>query len=129
MNRDTVIGFVLIALVLIVFSWYNQPSAEQIEAKHKEDSIAAVMKRNAEKKQQADEAARKAQAEAAAMGDSTALFFSALNGTSEQIVLKNGKVNCPSTQKAVPSRRLSLRTSKIRTTRWMSPSSMTRPRR
>ena len=32
MNRDTIIGFVLIALVLIGFSWYNQPSAEQMEA-------------------------------------------------------------------------------------------------
>ena len=31
MNRDTIIGFVLIALVLIGFSWWNQPSAEQIE--------------------------------------------------------------------------------------------------
>ena len=52
MNRDTIIGFVLIALVLIGFSWYNQPSAEQMEAMRKEDSIAAVMKDNAEKKQQ-----------------------------------------------------------------------------
>ena len=92
MNRDTVIGFVLIALVLIGFSWYNQPSAEQIEAQRKEDSIAAVMKEKAEKKQKTEEAAKKAQAEAAAMGDSTALFFSALNGSSQQIVLKNGKV-------------------------------------
>ena len=92
MNRDTVIGFVLIALVLIGFSWYNQPSAEQIEAQRKEDSIAAVMKENAEKKQKAEKAAKKAQAEAAAMGDSTALFFSALNGNNQEIVLKNGKV-------------------------------------
>ena len=92
MNRDTVIGFVLIALVLIGFSWYNQPSAEQIEAQRKEDSIAAVMKENAEKKQKAEKADKKAQAEAAAMGDSTALFFSALNGNNQEIVLKNGKV-------------------------------------
>ena len=70
MNRDTVIGFVLIALVLIGFSWYNQPSAEQIEAQRMEDSIAAVMKDNA-KKQQAEEAARKAKAEEAAKNDST----------------------------------------------------------
>ena len=54
MNRDTIIGFVLIALVLIGFSWYNQPSAEQIEAQRKEDSIAAVMRENAEKKQKAE---------------------------------------------------------------------------
>ena len=92
MDKNTVIGFVLIAVVLIGFSWYNQPSAEQIEAQRMEDSIAAVMKDNAQKKQKADEAARKAQAEAAAKGDSTALFFSALNGTNQPVVLKNDKV-------------------------------------
>ena len=91
MNRDTIIGFVLIALVLIGFSWYNQPSAEQIEAQRKEDSIAAVMKENAAKKQKAEAAAKKAEAEAA-KDDSTALFFSALNGSEEDIVLKNQKV-------------------------------------
>ena len=92
MNKDTIIGFVLIALVLIGFSWYNQPSAEEIEAAQKQDSIAAVMKENAAKKQKAEEAARKAQAEAAAQGDSTALFFAALNGSDRPIVLKNDKV-------------------------------------
>ena len=92
MDKNTILGFVLIALVLIGFSWYNQPSAEQIEAQRREDSIAAVIKANTEKKQKADEAARKAQAEAAAKGDSTATFFSALNGNNKQIVLKNDKV-------------------------------------
>jgi len=92
MNRDTIIGFVLIALVLIGFSWYNQPSAEQIEAQRKEDSIAAVIKENAVKKQQAEAAARKKQAEAAAKGDTTALFYAALNGQSQPVVLKNDKV-------------------------------------
>ena len=42
MNKDTIIGFVLIALVLIGFSWWNQPSAEQIEAAKKQDSIETV---------------------------------------------------------------------------------------
>ena len=92
MNKDTIIGFVLIALVLIGFSWYNQPSAEQIEAARKQDSIATALRDNAAKKQQADEAARKAQAEAAALNDSNALFFSALKGESKPIVLKNEKV-------------------------------------
>ena len=30
MNKDTITGFVLIALILVAFTWYNQPSAEQI---------------------------------------------------------------------------------------------------
>ena len=92
MNKDTLIGFVLIALVLIGFSWYNQPSAEEVEAARKQDSIAAAIKDNAAKQQKANEEARKAQAEAAAKGDSTALFFSALNGQNQSVVLKNEKV-------------------------------------
>ena len=92
MNKDTIIGVVLIALVLIGFSWYNQPSAEEIEAARKQDSIAAAIRDNAAKQKETEEATRKAKAEAAAKGDSTALFFSALNGTSQTIVLKNGKV-------------------------------------
>ena len=92
MNKDTIIGFALIALVLIGFSWYNQPSQEEIEAARKQDSIATVMQQNAAKKQKAEEAARKAQAEAAAQGVTTAAFYAALNGKNEPIVLKNGKV-------------------------------------
>ena len=71
MNKDTIIGFVLIALVLIGFSWYNQPSQEEIEAARKQDSIATVTQQDAAKKQKAEEAARKAQADAAAQGDTT----------------------------------------------------------
>ena len=92
MNKDTIIGFVLIAVVLIGFSWYNQPSAEEIEAARKQDSIAAAIKDNAAKQAKINEAARKAQAESAAKADSSALFFAALSGTSQPVVLKNDKV-------------------------------------
>ena len=92
MNKDTIIGFVLIALVLIGFSWYNQPSAEEIEAARKQDSIAAAIKDNAVKQQKASEAERKAQAEAEITDDSTAIFFSALKGTNQPVILKNDKV-------------------------------------
>ena len=92
MNKDTIIGFVLIAVVLIGFSWYNQPSAEEIEAARKQDSIAAAIKDNAAKQQKLNEAARKAHAESAAKADSSALFFAALSGTNQSVVLKNDKV-------------------------------------
>ena len=59
MNKDTIIGFVLIAVVLIGFSWYNQPSAEEIEAARKQDSIAAAIKDNAAKQAKINEAARR----------------------------------------------------------------------
>ena len=95
MNKDTIIGFVLIALVLIGFSWWNQPSAEQIEAAKKQDSIEAVMKEQAEKAQK--EAAAQAAKTQDNMVDSSAvdtttLFRSALTGTSQQVVLKNDKL-------------------------------------
>jgi len=92
MNRDTLIGFVLIGLVLIGFSWYNQPSQEELEAyQRQQDSISAIQK-DAEVKAKMAEAERKAEADAAIQGDSTALFFSASTGTAKDIVLKNGKV-------------------------------------
>ena len=95
MNKDTIIGFVLIALVLIGFSWWNQPSAEQIEAAKKQDSIEAVMKEQAEKAQKeatrADSVVSGSAADTTAV-DTTALFRSALTGTSQQVVLKNDKL-------------------------------------
>ena len=40
MNKNNIIGFLLIALVLIGFSWYTQPSAEEQRAAFVHDSIA-----------------------------------------------------------------------------------------
>ena len=95
MNRDTIIGFVLIAVVLIGFSWWNQPSAEQIEAARLQDSLQAVAQEQAAKaKKEAAALAAKPQgtADDSAAVDTTALFHAALNGTSEKIVLKNSKL-------------------------------------
>ena len=92
MNRDTIIGFVLIALVLIGFSWYNSPSQEQIEAARMQDSIAMAKQDslNALAKQQVKNEQKDSLTEAKT--DSAALFFGALSGTSQKVVLKNEKV-------------------------------------
>ena len=97
MNRDTIIGFILIAAVLFVFTWFNQPSAEQIEAQRQQDSIAAVEQAKAEKAQQlANQQAKTTVVDSSAVNtlapDTTALFHAALKGTSEQVVLKNEKL-------------------------------------
>ncbi|MBR1934029.1 MAG: membrane protein insertase YidC [Prevotella sp.] len=92
MNRDTLIGFVLIGLVLIGYSWWSQPSQEQIEAYQRQQDSIAMAQKDAETKALMAEQERKAQAEAALQGDSTALFFQALNGQAEEIVLKNDKL-------------------------------------
>ncbi|MBR6964039.1 MAG: membrane protein insertase YidC [Prevotella sp.] len=91
MDKNTITGFILIAIVLIGFSWWQQPSAEQIEAQRKQDSIAVVAREKAEKERKAAEAAKKNE-EAKAREDSTAAFFHAMNGTAQDVVLKNEKV-------------------------------------
>lgn len=42
MDKNTTIGLVLIFAVLMVFSYLNKPSPEQVETKRKTDSIALV---------------------------------------------------------------------------------------
>ncbi len=91
MNKNTIIGFILIAVVLIGFSWYNSPSQEQIEAARQQDSIANALQDKA-KKAAAQEAVNKKQQEKALAADTTALFYPALNGKSEQVTLKNNKL-------------------------------------
>ena len=44
MDKNNIIGFLLIAVVLIGFSWYNQPSAEEQRAAFVKDSIEQVNK-------------------------------------------------------------------------------------
>jgi len=92
MNKDTIIGFVLIAVVLIGFSWYNQPSAEEIETARKQDSIATVMKEKAAKEQKVAEQVKQTAVDSVALNDTTSLFHQALNGTSQKVVLKNSKL-------------------------------------
>ncbi len=87
MDKNTIVGLVLIAAVLIGFSWYNtnqeraldrQPQATQ-QAAAKEDAVAAA--------QLKAQAARQA-----AAADTTALFHGALKGQAQTLTLKNGKV-------------------------------------
>lgn len=93
MNRDTIIGFVLIGLVLIGFSWWNQPSEEEIENyKHQQDSIAAVERDKAVKKQIA-QAEQQTKEDSAAINDTTSLFYSALKGSNQDITLRNSKID------------------------------------
>ncbi|MBR1402138.1 MAG: membrane protein insertase YidC [Prevotella sp.] len=95
MDKNTIIGFVLIAAVLIGFSWWQQPSKEELEAMRKQDSIAMVAKQKAEQKAKlAEQNALQKQQEAiaAAASDTTAAFHSALSGNAQDVVLKNASV-------------------------------------
>ena len=93
MNRNTLIGFSLIAVILIVFSWLNQPSQEEIDAYyHAQDSIAAVQAQEQASQQQAVKDSTSQQAQAV-QADSTDLFFPSLSDSAaiaERVVtLKN----------------------------------------
>ena len=92
MDKNTVTGFILIALVLIVFSWYNKPSEEQIKAQQEQVEKKAAEEKKAREAKKAEEAKRTAEL-AMARTDTTALFHDALTGTASDIVLKNEKVS------------------------------------
>ena len=92
MNKNNIIGFLLIAVVLIGFSWYNQPSAEEQRTAFVQDSIAKAKHAEMEKASKAAAAKRQTDAKAKVESDSTALFYSALKGQAKKIVLKNEKV-------------------------------------
>ena len=43
MDKNTLIGFLLIGVVLFAFSWFNRPTPEQLEAQRRyQDSIAKI---------------------------------------------------------------------------------------
>ena len=92
MNKNNIIGFLLIAVVLIGFSWYNQPSAEEQRTAFVQDSIAKAKHAEMEKASKAAAVKRQANAKAKVETDSTALFYSALKGQAKKIVLRNEKV-------------------------------------
>lgn len=89
MDKNTIIGLVLIAAVLIGFSWYNTnqeaslPQAQQTE-------------QTAQEKDQADAQAKAAAQELKLMqaaSDTTSLFYAATQGQAQEVVLHNNKVN------------------------------------
>ena len=92
MNKNNIIGFLLIAVVLIGFSWYNQPSAEEQRTAFVQDSIAKAKHAEMEKASKSAAAKRQTNAKAKVEADSSALFYSALKGQAKKIVLKNDKV-------------------------------------
>ena len=92
MDKNNIIGFLLIAAVLIGFSWYNQPSAEEQRAAFVKDSIEQVNKSQSEKAAQMEKNKRQQAEKQKVLSDTTSLFHKALTGNVGRIVLKNKKV-------------------------------------
>ncbi len=92
MNKNTLLGFLLIAAVLVGFSWYSQPSAEQQRAQFVQDSLEQVARKKADEAAKAASDKRVLEAKEKIAADTTALFHNALTGTAKDIVLQNKKL-------------------------------------
>ena len=88
MDKNTLVGFVLIGAVLIGFSYWTRPSQEEMErAQRYQDSIQTAQLEAARLEAQA--AAESVQALTL---DSTSLFFGANKGTEQFTTLENNLV-------------------------------------
>lgn len=88
MDKNTITGLVLIAILLVGFSFLSRPSKEQLEAQQRYyDSIALVQQREADLKAKAEAALANEKAEA--VNDSTSVFFHALEGQDEKVTIQN----------------------------------------
>ncbi len=92
MDKNSIIGFALIAAVLIGFSWYSRPSEAEQRAQFVKDSTAQANKAKAEKAAKAAAFQRQQAAKEKVQQDTTAMFYTALNGQAQDITLRNGKV-------------------------------------
>ncbi len=88
MDKNTITGFVLIALVIIGFSWYGSPSEAERMEMARQDSIRLAQEQT-EKQQDIQQQQAAQQAVSEMQADSSALFFNHLNGTEEHVTLKN----------------------------------------
>ena len=91
MDKNTITGFVLIALVLIGSYWWNRPTEAQLREMARQDSIAQVELAKAQEEAERALLAQKEE-EKPAVADSASAFFSSMQGEGQQIVLDNGKV-------------------------------------
>ena len=92
MDKNSIIGFILIAAVLIGFSIYSQPSKEEQRAAFVKDSLEQVARAKAEKAAQTAAFKKQQAAKLKVAQDTTALFHKALTGTAQNIVLQNSKL-------------------------------------
>lgn len=85
MDKNTIVGLVLIAITMIGFSWYNtnqERNLQYIEPTETASSDKSTKEVAAQKNTPSE-----------AFVDTTALFFQSTKGTSQEVVLKNNKIS------------------------------------
>ena len=96
MDKNTLVGFVLIGAVIVGFGIYNTPNQEErARAQHYQDSIQQVVQQK-EELQKAQEAVAEQMAKQI---DSTSLFFNATQGEEQTYKLENKLVELTLTNK------------------------------
>ena len=93
MDRNTITGLIVIALILIGYSYFMSPSKEELKAMHVRDSIARVEAQRAaalEKERQADFAAQQQNTET--LQAETGAIFKQDSLPVEQYTLENNKI-------------------------------------
>ncbi len=84
MDKNTLTGFILIAAVLIGFSYFSRPSEAEMEAQRRQqDSIATVAQQKAQMAQEAKEKAEIAHQAQVAL-DTTSLFYAHRRGEAQE---------------------------------------------
>ena len=92
MDKNNIIGFSLIAAVLIGFSIWNQPSAEERAEIARQDSIANVKKAQEKNLASKTSVANTATDSSLANADTTSVLFNVLKGTAQDVTLKSEKL-------------------------------------
>ena len=96
MDKNTLVGFVLIGAVIVGFGIYNSPNEEErARAQHYQDSIQQVIQQKEELKKAQEAAAIQLSKQI----DSTSLFFNATQGEEQTVKLENELVELTLTNK------------------------------
>lgn len=92
MDKNTITGLILIAIIVIGFSFFSRPSKEQQLAQQRfNDSITRVENQKLKEKQ-ATAKATETKTDTIAEVDSTSPFYQSTKGTEQKVILQNNKV-------------------------------------
>ena len=92
MDKNTITGLILIAIVFIGFTWWSTPSDEEVKAQKELVAKQEAAKKQTDKAKAAAIQAQKAKVIQQTIEDTTALFHKALQGVPQHIVLSNSHV-------------------------------------
>ena len=91
MDKNNIIGIILLVAVFIGYSYWSAPSDKQKAEIARQDSIAKVEQQKAEQAKKIAQT-KKDTAQTTTTADTTGLFYNARQGKGQNVILKNKKV-------------------------------------